>query len=128
MLETKFHTHTHRKHRKKNGGLNEHTRTTIASHHSHSGSYRCQNLGQANIGVAYTKRPHYGKSWFISKMSALVLFSSFLIGNNHVSATKPNQLMLFIVRTIWNTQIHCVEKLWDLLMLQQEVHIVSTVL
>jgi hypothetical protein len=46
----------------------------------------------------------------------------------HVSATKPNRLMLFIVRIIWNTQIHCVGRIQSIFMLMHVVNIVASVL
>jgi hypothetical protein len=45
---------------------------------------------------------------------------------HHVSATKPNRLMLFIVRTIQNTQIHCVGRMQSFSLLKQVVHRVTT--
>jgi hypothetical protein len=43
---------------------------------------------------------------------------------HYVSTTKPNQLMLFTVRTIQNTHIHCMARMESFNVLKQVVHIV----
>jgi hypothetical protein len=91
MCETKFHTHTHNKHRKKNGGLIEHTRTTVVSLHSHFGCYtgpQVSEFGPSWLLVLLTQTDHIkGKSCFISKsvrfgsIHLIQAFSSYLTGN-----------------------------------------------
>jgi hypothetical protein len=45
-----------------------------------------------------------------------------------VSITTTNQFMLFIVRIIWNTQIHCVGRMQSFLILKRTVHILTNAL
>jgi hypothetical protein len=47
---------------------------------------------------------------------------------HYICATEPNRLMLFIVRTVRNTHIHCEGRMRSFIMLQQVVHIITTVL
>jgi hypothetical protein len=44
---------------------------------------------------------------------------------HYISATEPNRLMLFIVRTIGNAQIHCMGRMQSLGVLEQVVFIVT---
>jgi hypothetical protein len=49
---------------------------------------------------------------------------------HYIITTELNRLsclgeeLLFIVRTIWNTQIHCVGRMQSLVMLKRVVHII----
>jgi hypothetical protein len=65
-----------------------------------------------------------GQSTSSSKYFILKLYTSSVRTSQETrdnTATKPNLLMLFVVKTIWNTQIHSVGRMQIFCVLKQLV-------